>query len=247
MNTEIIWYFGVYGFFIPLKIRTPHLSETHPPTLIRTLFGFVNPYGILDDPLTLFTFMYWKLLSSTSYPSNKDKSLEIHKSSFMEMTITTQTFRDNLDGIVTAEGKKLLKRDISHVKIFVYGLPERFNEDILPCAMKIDNCFNFTNHGFGTELQFISNFTDGVRYYESHQFGLEPIFHQKLLQSVYITKDPVQADLFYVPFYAGLTCFCFEQWPQNLSSEFWNSLQDLKYLSTGKLHFLALAKIEQVR
>ncbi len=190
--------------------------------------------------LTLFTFMYWKLLSSTSYTSNKDKS------SFTEMTITTQTFGENLDGILTVEGKKLLKRDISHVKIFVYDLPERFNEDILPCAMKNDHCFNFTNHGFGPELQFISNVTDGVRYYESHQFGLEVIFHQKLLRSVYITKDPTHADLFYVPFYAGLTCFCFEPWAQNLSSEFWNSLQDLKYLSTGKLHFLALAKIEQV-
>ncbi len=24
--------------------------RTHSPTLIRTLFGFVNPYEILDDP-----------------------------------------------------------------------------------------------------------------------------------------------------------------------------------------------------
>ena len=31
------------------------LPETHPPTQIRTLFGFVNPYELLDAPLLVLT------------------------------------------------------------------------------------------------------------------------------------------------------------------------------------------------
>ncbi len=45
----------MYGFTNPNNVQIaadPTTFEpTHPPILILTLFGFVNPYGTLDDPL----------------------------------------------------------------------------------------------------------------------------------------------------------------------------------------------------
>ncbi len=41
-------YFEEYRFFSSLNTRTSPPSKTNHPLM---LFGFVNPYGILDDPL----------------------------------------------------------------------------------------------------------------------------------------------------------------------------------------------------
>ena len=50
---EILKLYGILGctdFSFPLKSEYP-VSVRPPTPLNRTLFGFVNPYGILDDPL----------------------------------------------------------------------------------------------------------------------------------------------------------------------------------------------------
>ncbi len=48
---KILKQYGVSGctdFSFPLKSEQP--VSVKPPTLIRTLLGLINPYGILDDP-----------------------------------------------------------------------------------------------------------------------------------------------------------------------------------------------------
>ena len=52
---------GVWIFHSPWNPITPS-QWTDPPTLIRTLFGFVNPYGMLYNPLyRFFNIMPYKI------------------------------------------------------------------------------------------------------------------------------------------------------------------------------------------
>ncbi len=49
------WVYGCTDYF-PSQNPNIQLPETHPPTKIRTLFGFVNPYRILDNHVNRIQF-----------------------------------------------------------------------------------------------------------------------------------------------------------------------------------------------
>ncbi len=161
-----------------------------------------------------------------------------------------EKWEDDLEDILSPHGYNLFKKDISKIKIYIYDLASKYNEDVKKCAeenaKRSSMCFDFSNHGFGSTLHVNVPVPSGVKYHDTHQFGLEYIFHQKLLRTLHVTKDPSEADLFYVPFYAGLACFCSEGIGQQLADDFWNASKDLQFVSSGKTHFMALAKIEQV-
>jgi hypothetical protein len=53
----------------------------------------------------------------------------------------------------------------------------------------------------------IQSYIDGSFYvYDTHQFSLEVIIHEKLKKNVLRTRNPEKADMFYIPAYIGLLC-----------------------------------------
>ena len=152
--------------------------------------------------------------------------------------------------ILTPYGNEVSTYDITGLKIYMYNLPSKFNYDLIQGVQENrlnSMCFDFANSGFGPEMKMNIPLPKFLRFYKTHQFSLEVIFHEKILKSPYLTTDPEEAHLFYIPYYVGLSCFCKSGIAKNLSSEFWSFAGNLTYLETGKVHFMALGKVEQVR
>lgn len=155
----------------------------------------------------------------------------------------------DVEPILTPYGKEVLTYDLDRLKIYVYPLPPKFNTDLVTCATQNKAnamCFDFSYAGFGPEMKLPPHLKvpELLSFHKTHQFSLEVIFYERLLRSPYITQDLSEADLVYVPFYAGLSCFCSEQTAQNLTSEFWSLMKNTSF--PEKLYFVALAKVEQV-
>lgn len=92
-------------------------------------------------------------------------------------------------------------------KIYIYNLPPSLNSDIIKEIVKTDYIEKgmMTAAGLGREIYKIGKYDDmSVR--DTYQYSLEVIIHQKLLNSPYRTKNPDEADLFYVPAYTALRC-----------------------------------------
>ncbi|XP_074646795.1 uncharacterized protein LOC141902800 [Tubulanus polymorphus] len=135
--------------------------------------------------------------------------------------------------------------DISKLRVYVYPLTREFNVDLASCAARPTNndmCFDFANDGFG---RAVDGADAAAAVHRTHQFSAEIVFHRKLLRSRYATNDPRDADLFYVPYYASLNCFCSYPTDASLDDRFWKSLVKSPFLNAGKPHFMALGKIEQ--
>jgi hypothetical protein len=79
---------------------------------------------------------------------------------------------------------------VNSVKIFVYDLPKRFNEEIL----------EENQNQLDTYPQ---RFSMGREEWDClhNMFRTEITFHNRLMESEIITKNPAEADLFYVPIY----------------------------------------------
>lgn len=112
--------------------------------------------------------------------------------------------------------------------IFMYDLPEKYNQEFLDnCATihrSVNMCDAFSHGGVGWPANRTSpyaNITEEVQstqaewkplppegtWYETDQFSLEIIFHSKMKNYPCLTTNPYQATLFYIPFYPGLSVF----------------------------------------
>nr|XP_006821291.1 PREDICTED: uncharacterized protein LOC100375635 [Saccoglossus kowalevskii] len=157
----------------------------------------------------------------------------------------TNIYRKRSNDPVTT--RSLSRIQTSGAKIYVYDMPAAFNEDILDCVhTKVrGECIHLQDGGFGKMLWTDNN----ISYHFTHQFALEPIIHHKLLNSTQRTLNASDADLFYLPYYAGLKCFCHDRYTPgvtagDLNNKFWEYSLNLPFIKT-KPHFMALGKIER--
>ncbi|XP_048254881.1 xyloglucan-specific galacturonosyltransferase 1-like isoform X1 [Haliotis rufescens] len=130
-------------------------------------------------------------------------------------------------------------------KVYIYSLPPKFNKDIETCV-NVHNrpylCFHLLNGGLGKVIYREGEM--GVFY--THQFSLEVILHNQLLQSQYRTMNPEEADIFYIPAYLGMFFFCNRpKTMETLQTEMFNIVNAMPYLKQGKPHISTLAKIER--
>ncbi|XP_070575587.1 uncharacterized protein [Ptychodera flava] len=136
-------------------------------------------------------------------------------------------------------------------RIYVYDLPPRFNRDLAACVQKIDTCFQLDENFYGMGPELIGNKSTVISYRDTHQFSLEVILHHKMLQSEYRTLNTDEADLFYIPFYPGIACFCrsYQKGSFDLKSlhqDLWRNITSTSpYFEVGKPHVMALGKIER--
>ncbi|WVZ55436.1 hypothetical protein U9M48_006096 [Paspalum notatum var. saurae] len=95
--------------------------------------------------------------------------------------------------------------------IYMIDLPPRFNADIVrDCGKTNDHwegmCAFMSNAGLGQPLA--DDHTDGVitgeaGWYNTHQFSLDFIFHNRMKRYECLTKHTAEASAVFVPFYAG--------------------------------------------
>ncbi|GJN09107.1 hypothetical protein PR202_ga27082 [Eleusine coracana subsp. coracana] len=94
--------------------------------------------------------------------------------------------------------------------IYVHDLPPRFNADIIRDCRKINDhwggmCEFVSNAGLGRPL---ADRTEGVLteqagWYNTHQFALDYIFHNRMKRYECLTNHSAVAAAVFVPFYAG--------------------------------------------
>ena len=173
-------------------------------------------------------------------------------STLVYYNISEKDLKFTFDIVTSVIGKEILSMKLHSFKVFIYDLPSKFNQDLLHGAQNnLYNtmCFDLeSNSGKGHHVLD----TGAYQVSNTHQFSTEVNFHRTLQNKTYLlTNDPKEADLFYVPFYAGLGCFCKwndTQTSSTLNEEMWQRMEsDYTYLRDGKPHIMALAKVEQVQ
>ncbi|KAL7219742.1 hypothetical protein ACSBR2_012746 [Camellia fascicularis] len=121
---------------------------------------------------------------------------------------------DSKDGVKQVENTtQLVSKHVldscSGRYIYVHDLPSRFNTDILKnCSSLIkwfDICKYVSNMGLGPRAaDFHGIFQNNISWFETNQFLLEVIFHNRMNNYKCLTNNSSLASIIYVPFYAGL-------------------------------------------
>ncbi|KAL9240079.1 hypothetical protein vseg_014339 [Gypsophila vaccaria] len=96
--------------------------------------------------------------------------------------------------------------------IYMYNLPSRFNDDLVKNCSTIAKWFNHcpyvVNGGFGPLFNVgsddLKTFTAAESWYETNQFMLSMIFHDRMKKYECLTRNSSLASAIYAPFYAGL-------------------------------------------
>lgn len=137
------------------------------------------------------------------------------------------------------------------IGIFVYDLPSKFNKDLMDRCGDIlpwinNFCKYLENDAMGEPVLELGN-----RWFRTHQYSLEPIFHSRVLKHPCRVYNENDAKLFYVPYYGGLDVLRWhftnvsDKAKDTLSSELvdWLSHQAAWTKNQGKDHVFVLGKI----
>ncbi|XP_024535442.1 xyloglucan galactosyltransferase XLT2-like [Selaginella moellendorffii] len=94
-------------------------------------------------------------------------------------------------------------------RIFVYDLPPRFNADLLANCSTLNPwlslCDALSHGGLGKPMTTTPwPSSKPSPWFYTEQFSGEVIFHTRILRHPCVTNDSDSANVFYVPFYAGL-------------------------------------------
>ncbi|KAF5951072.1 hypothetical protein HYC85_013065 [Camellia sinensis] len=121
---------------------------------------------------------------------------------------------DSKDGVKQVENTtQLVSKHVldscSGRYIYVHDLPSTFNTEILKnCSSLIkwfDICKYISNMGLGPRAaDFRGIFQNNISWFETNQFLLEVIFHNRMNNYKCLTNNSSLASIIYVPFYAGL-------------------------------------------
>jgi hypothetical protein len=115
----------------------------------------------------------------------------------------------SLDGVfhkgARARGSRALCRDRY---VYIHSIPREYNEQLLEECHILkdwsDMCAALTNAGLGPAMRDAEEYFTPSGWYETNQFALEVIFHNRMKQYDCVTSDATKATAIYVPFYAGL-------------------------------------------
>ncbi|KAH7666062.1 Exostosin-like protein [Dioscorea alata] len=133
--------------------------------------------------------------------------------------------------------------------IYIQNIPSQYNTDLVRDCNKLsqwtDMCMAVTNTGLGPN---ISNINNG--WYNTNQFTLEIIFHNRMKHYKCLTTNSSQASAIFIPFYAGLDVGR-HLWGADTSVRDSNSMELLKWVKSrpewqrmgGKDHFLVAGRV----
>jgi hypothetical protein len=105
------------------------------------------------------------------------------------------------------------------VKVYIVDLPAEFNHGLVRRALELhkngsvsnpgSSIRNIINYGLGATIprRQYGHESSPDDWYNTHQFNLEMILHHKLLSHRVRTLDPLEADIFWVPYYPAFGAF----------------------------------------
>ncbi|KAB1225951.1 Xyloglucan galactosyltransferase KATAMARI1 [Morella rubra] len=138
--------------------------------------------------------------------------------------------------------------------IYVHDLPSQFNDDMLKDCRSLsiwnDMCTFTSNIGLGPTLPNSESVFSNTGWFETNQFFLEVIFHNRMKQYECLTNDSSFASAIYVPYYAGLDVARY-LWYSNTSMRDAGSLEVVKWVREkpewekmwGRDHFVVAGRI----
>ncbi|MCO5614318.1 hypothetical protein L7F22_068596 [Adiantum nelumboides] len=99
-------------------------------------------------------------------------------------------------------------------RIFIYDLPKKFNVDLLARCLELipwqNMCHFLSNSGMGRILDPSQSeeaskvLVPSGLWYETHQYALEVLYHERLKNYKCLTTSSEAANVFYIPYYGGL-------------------------------------------
>lgn len=138
--------------------------------------------------------------------------------------------------------------------IYMHALPSQFNEDLLKHCRSLSEWSNMcpfiSNFGLGPRLRNSERVLSNTGWFETNQFMLEIIFHNRMKQYKCLTNDSSLASAIFVPYYAGLDVARY-LWNSNRNMRDYYSLSLVKWLKErpewkrmwGGDHFLVAGRI----
>lgn len=149
-------------------------------------------------------------------PTETDDKLEETNST---NSVVTSSETSPVVGEEGNEGRPLVASDNCIGRhIYMYDLPPFFNQAYLNNCSRIHRSVNmcdaFSHYGAGAPAN--RPYDNGTlpkplipetAWYETDQFSLEILFHARMKEYPCLTKNPLEAVVFYVPFYPGLAIF----------------------------------------
>ncbi|XP_048227469.1 probable xyloglucan galactosyltransferase GT11 isoform X2 [Ricinus communis] len=138
--------------------------------------------------------------------------------------------------------------------IYIHDLPGEFNEDLLKHCQFLSEwsnmCSLISNFGLGPGLRNPDRVFSNTGWYETNQFMLEVIFHNRMKQYKCLTNDSSLASAIFVPYYAGLDVARY-LWNSHTEMKDYYSLDLVKWLTEkpewkrmwGRDHFLVAGRI----
>ncbi|KAJ3018485.1 hypothetical protein HKX48_002861 [Thoreauomyces humboldtii] len=135
--------------------------------------------------------------------------------------------------------------EIRSPRIYIYDLPPEYNVQ----PLEIVRPMRIHAGDMGSEYGGLGPVLVEPGLRETNQFSLEVIAHERLAVSDLGTLDPSEADLFYVPFYAGVELMRSNSLPtieerSSVSLQVWDYLAKQPFWNGGNNHFMALGRIE---
>lgn len=139
--------------------------------------------------------------------------------------------------------------------IYVHDIPSRFNDELIKQCKLLnkwdDMCQYLVNMGLGPELGNPQRVFMPSGWFNTHQFSLEVIFHNRMKQYDCLTNDSSKAAAVFVPYYAGLDIARYLWGFHNKSEKDADSLAMAKWLRvkpewevmSGRDHFVVAGRI----
>ncbi|KAG5254825.1 xyloglucan galactosyltransferase KATAMARI [Salix suchowensis] len=110
--------------------------------------------------------------------------------------------------VKTISESSAISRCEGGMSVYLYDMPAEFNKGLLKDCSHLntytDMCPHVANSGLGQPLSYMVASAVATTWFATHQFIAEMIFHARMENHPCRTFDPINAKLFYVPFYGGL-------------------------------------------
>ncbi|CAN1167161.1 Probable xyloglucan galactosyltransferase GT11 [Linum perenne] len=138
--------------------------------------------------------------------------------------------------------------------IYVHEIPSSFNSDVLLHCRTLSKWMNMcpylSNLGLGPQIPSPEKSVLNSGWYETNQFVLEVIFHNRMKQYKCLTRDSAKASAVFVPYYAGLEVARY-LWSNNRLMRDHYSLELIKWIRSkpewrkmfGRDHFMVAGRI----
>ncbi|KNA10052.1 hypothetical protein SOVF_148010 [Spinacia oleracea] len=179
--------------------NTPVFSSISPSPAADNLENSAAEEGL---SLSLSLSLSSPPLTSFS-PFTKPVSLKGTNKAELEETVSSRMAVEGQIAILRSYIAKSKPTTCKGRGIYVYELPPKFNKDLVAKCNEmmawIDFCKYFTNDAMGAPIPEL-----GKGWYNSHQFSLEPIFHNRILNHPCRVLKQEDAKVFYVPFYGAI-------------------------------------------